>query len=108
MTGSADEFVRLRTSDDPVEYDPSARDEAPEAVGLELIRTYPEMRRWVAHNKTIPLSILELLAVDRDEDVRFAVAMKRKLTAELFGRLSRDASLDVRKRMEREHASCCA
>jgi len=28
------------------------------------------MRSWVAHNKTVPLSILEILRHDTDEQVR--------------------------------------
>lgn len=97
MIGSADEFVRLRTSDDPDEYGRAARDEAPESVWLEIVRAYPEMRRWVAHNKTVPMSVLDLLAADQDEDVRIAVAQKRKLTADLFNQLSRDPSPNVRQ-----------
>jgi hypothetical protein len=97
MIGSADEFVRLRTSDEPDEYGRAARDEASEGVWLEVVRVYPEMRRWVAHNKTVPMSVLNLLAVDQDEDVRMAVARKRKLTADLLNQLSRDPSPNVRQ-----------
>ncbi|WP_184060366.1 hypothetical protein [Sphingomonas aerophila] len=99
MIGSADEFVRLRTSDEPDEYRRAAMDEAPESVWLEVVQAYPEMRRWVAHNKTVPMSVLDLLAADQDEDVRIAVAQKRKLTADLFSQLSRDPSPNVRQRI---------
>jgi hypothetical protein len=99
MIGSADEFVRLRTSDEPDEYRRAAMDEAPESVWLEVVRAYPEMRRWVAHNKTVPMSVLDLLAADQDEDVRIAVAQKGKLTADLFSQLSRDPSPNVRQRI---------
>ena len=99
MIGSASEFVLLRMSDNPDEYGRAARDEAPESVWMELVRAYPEMRRWVAHNKTVPIHILELLASDGDENVRFAVAQKRKLTADLFDHLSRDPSPQVRQRI---------
>jgi hypothetical protein len=98
MIGSADEFVRLRTSDEPDEYRRAAMDEAPESVWLEVVQAYPEMRRWVAHNKTVPMSVLDLLA-DQDEDVRIAVAQKGKLTADLFSQLSRDPSPNVRQRI---------
>jgi hypothetical protein len=74
---SADEFVRLRTSEDPEEYGRAARDEASEATWLEVIERFPDMRRWVAHNKTVPLSILEVLRQDPDEDVVWMVRTKR-------------------------------
>jgi len=57
------------------------------------------MREWVAHNKTVPLSILEALADDSDERVRMFVAMKGKLTLELFQKLSTDPSETVRTRL---------
>ncbi|MBB5716786.1 hypothetical protein FHS94_003658 [Sphingomonas aerophila] len=45
------------------------------------------------------MSVLDLLAADQDEDVRIAVAQKRKLTADLFSQLSRDPSPNVRQRI---------
>jgi hypothetical protein len=54
------------------------------------------MREWVAHNKTVPMSVLEVLADDPDERVRSAVAMKNKLTSELFEKLASDSSDSVR------------
>lgn len=74
---SADEFVRLRTSTDPAEYHRAAHEEATEQTWIEVIERYPDMRSWVAHNETVPLSILELLRHDDDETVRTTVRMKR-------------------------------
>jgi hypothetical protein len=96
---SAEEFVRLRSSEDPEEYGLAAIEPAPEAVWLEVIARFPEMRPWVAHNKTVPLSILKILADDEDADVRAAVASKRKLSDELFIRLARDTDEGVRARI---------
>jgi hypothetical protein len=45
---SADEFIALRTSDSKDEYDRAAMDEAPVAVWLDVIRLYPDYRKWVA------------------------------------------------------------
>lgn len=99
MIDSAEEFVRLRTSDQPVEYEQAAYDSAPLDVWHDVVRRYPEMRQWVALNKTVPIEILSILARDDDVDVRFMVAMKRKLTPELFDLLSRDSDETVRVRI---------
>lgn len=99
MITSAAEFVRLRCSERPEDYQRAAHEEASEAVWLEVVSRHPDMRSWVAHNKTVPLSILKLLATDDDPDVRAAVATKRKLDAELFERLARDTEDSVRRRV---------
>lgn len=66
MIESADEFVRLRTSQDRAEYHRAAHDEATEATWIEVLERFPDMRVWVAHNKTVPLTILERLRHDSD------------------------------------------
>ncbi|GAB1644409.1 hypothetical protein [Krasilnikovia sp. MM14-A1259] len=77
MIESADEFVRLRTSEDPAEYRRAANEPAAEAIWREVIDRFPQMRFWVAQNKTVPLSILEVLRRDPDERVRSMVRAKR-------------------------------
>lgn len=99
MISSTEEFVRLRISDSPDEYMRAAHEDAPEAVWMDIISRFPDMRQWVAYNKTVPLSILEVLAHDSDELVRLSVAAKRKLSAELFDLLSQDSEEMVRKRV---------
>jgi hypothetical protein len=74
---SADEFVRLRTSEDPSEYRRAAHDLAAEETWREIIDRFPQMRFWVAQNKTVPLPILEVLRRDPDERVRSMVRAKR-------------------------------
>lgn len=91
MIKSSAEFVRLRDSERAEEYQRAANEEAPDAVWLEIISRYPSMRTWVAHNKTIPLDILRLLATDKSPTVRSAVASKRKLDAKLFEQLAQDS-----------------
>lgn len=93
---SAEEFVRLRTSEDPAEHGRAAHEPASEAVWREVAERCPEMREWVVHNKTVPLSILEELSADPDVRVRQAVAMKRKLSRVLFEQLAGDADEGVR------------
>ena len=51
---SAEEFVRLRTSEDPDEYLVSDNGAASDEVWLDVIARYPEMKEWVVHNKTVP------------------------------------------------------
>jgi hypothetical protein len=75
---SAEEFVRLRFSDNPAKYERAAGEDATIEIWREVINRYPEARRWVAYNKTIPIEILAVLAEDEDMQVRHMVAMKRK------------------------------
>ena len=73
---SADEFVRLRLSRDPEEYGRAAHEEAAESTWRDVIERFPEMRFWVAQNKTVPLGILELLRDDPDSRVQSMVRAK--------------------------------
>jgi hypothetical protein len=96
MTESAEEFARLRESDDIGEQHRSSNEEIPLSVCLEVIERFPHLRSWIAHNKKVPIEVLELLASDPDPHVRDAVARKRKLTPPLFERLARDSESRVR------------
>jgi hypothetical protein len=96
MITSAEEFVRLRTSEDPAEYHRAASEEAALEAWFDVIARFPEMRSWVAHNKTVPLEVLERLVDDPDSLVRHTVATKRKLTPDLFNRLVLDEDETVR------------
>ncbi|GAA0203676.1 hypothetical protein GCM10008944_21830 [Cytobacillus oceanisediminis] len=99
MIDSAAEFVRLRRSEDRAEYDRAAREEAPDSVWLDVMRDFPSMKEWVAYNKTVPLGILRVLAMDPDPSVRASVASKRKLTPDLFEMLAADPAEQVRLRI---------
>jgi hypothetical protein len=99
MITSAEEFVALTTSDNPEAYRRAASDSAPEDVWLDVIRKYPHMRKWVAHNKSIPAPIINILAMDPDEDVRFTVAQKRSAGPAILRQLAADASESVRQRV---------
>lgn len=96
MIETADEFVRLRCSEKPELYLRSVNEPASEHVWKEVIEKYPEMRQWVAHNKTVPNSILAVLAGDSDPSVRHSVAMKRVLEFSLRERLASDPDDSVR------------
>jgi hypothetical protein len=101
MIESADEFIRLRTSDLKEEYDRAAHDQAPLEVWWELVRKHPDIKVWVVHNKTVPLEILDAMSMDADAAVRFRVAMKRKASPEIFERLARDPDEGVRHMVAR-------
>lgn len=75
----------------------ATHEEAAESVWRAVISGFPEMREWVAHNKTVPVEILDVLSRDSDARVRCAVAMKRKLPEELQLLLARDIDGTVRQ-----------
>jgi hypothetical protein len=99
MIESADQFVLLRTSEDIELYQKAANDSATEETWSEVIEKYPDMKVWVARNKTVPLRILEILSHDENADVRYAVAMKRKSSQDILQRLSQDSDESVRLRV---------
>jgi hypothetical protein len=96
MIKSADEFIRLRTSELKEEYDRSAHDTADISTWMEVIDKYPDYKEWVVHNKTVPIEILERLTLDKDPKIRSAVARKRKITDKIFLMLSTDNDENVR------------
>jgi hypothetical protein len=96
MIASAQEFYSLRTSKLPAEYQRAANEEAPIEVWREIIATMPEMREWVAHNKNVPLEILDVLACDESSRVRSVVAGKRKLSERIQLNLGCDEDASVR------------
>jgi len=102
---SAEEFARLRRSEDPVEYHRAATEEAPLEVWLAVVTQFPALREWVAENKTIPLSVLEQLASDPNPRVRATVAGKRKLSVQLQRALAQDQEPSVRERLA-NNAKC--
>lgn len=98
---SAEEFIRLRYSENPDEYSRAASEDASPEVWRSVIAKHPEARFWVAQNKTVPLEILKILASDEDPRVRGMVARKRKLSPDLLDLLSRDSSETVRLQVAR-------
>ena len=96
MIQSAEEFVSLRDSQVKEEYDRASNDEASIMVWRDVINKYPEHRKWVAHNKTVPLEILRELC-QYDAEIRRSVAVKRKLSIDLFELLAKDDDPVVRQ-----------
>jgi hypothetical protein len=96
MVTSADEFVALRNSNDLDQQKRVAYESATEEVWRDIITQYPDMRFWVAQNKTVPISILRTLAQDNDPRVRWMVAQKRKVDAAILAQMSNDEDDSVR------------
>ena len=96
---SAEELVRLRRSESQEDYLRAATESAAAEVWQDVIGRFPEMRIWVAHNKTVPLEILSILALDEDPAVRAAVAMKNRLSPQLIALLAGDVDEIVRERI---------
>lgn len=101
MIKSAEEFIRLRTSEIKEEYDRSANDNADISIWTEVIDKYPVYKEWVIYNKTVPIEILERLMLDNDPKIRSEVARKRKINDKIFLTLSMDKDENVR------HALMC-
>ncbi len=99
MITSAEEFVRLRSSEIMAEYLRAAHEAANVQVWLEVIEKYPEYHFWVAHNKTIPNEIIQLLSESQNAPVRHMIASKRKTPAHILEKLSRDINESVRERV---------
>lgn len=99
MINSAEEFVQLRSSQNPSEYHRAAHEMAPVSVWMDIIERYPDYRQWVAHNKTVPIEVLRVLATDPNSQVRYFVATKNKLTPDLLEQLALDSDDSVRARI---------
>jgi hypothetical protein len=87
---SAEEFVGLRASGDAADYQRIKQDEAPLEVWLAIVRNYPDMRFWVAFNRTLPVEVLRILAGDSDWRVRDKVASRRDAPGDILELLSSD------------------
>lgn len=96
MIESAEEFKRLRESEVADQYTRAAHDEANLDVWEEVLEKYPDLAIWVAQNKTVPVEILETLAVHRDTKVRDMVARKRKIPESLMLTLAKDKDESIR------------
>jgi hypothetical protein len=99
MIGSANQLIVLRTSEDPVIHQKAAHDSATQETWRKVIERYPKTRTWIARNKTVPSSSLEILSHDENADARYTVAMKRKAGQDILQRLAQDSDESVRLRV---------
>lgn len=101
MIKTAEEFVRLRESENPEEYTRAAQEPASEEVWMDVIQRYPHMRKWVAHNKTVKGKLLEILSDDPDWHVRITVAERRATEEPILEKLSSDPDESIRAKVAR-------
>lgn len=96
MITRAEEFKRLRESENQEEYTRAAQEEAPIEVWEVVLKKYPHLAVWVAQNKTVPNEILEMLALHKESRVRCMVARKRKIPESIMLLLAKDSDESVR------------
>lgn len=99
MINTVEEFVRLCTSDLPEDQLRAKIEETTEEVLIGVIEECPYLVTSVIRSNSVTLSILAELARSPDQDIRFDVAMKRKLTPDLIEYLSQDEDETVRQRI---------
>ncbi|HCT78361.1 MAG TPA: hypothetical protein DGG94_19715 [Micromonosporaceae bacterium] len=90
MIETVQEFIRLVNSADSADRKRAAWEEAQSSVWLTLIENHPEMRFWVAHNRTVPDDVLRKLASDLDWRVRDRIATKNACPSQILELLSHD------------------
>lgn len=97
MILNAEEFIKLRKSSNPDDYNRAANEEASIDVWLDVLNNYPDMKKWVIHNKKIPIEILNKLSEDFDPEIRGDIARKRKIVdTQIFKKLANDKDENVR------------
>jgi hypothetical protein len=96
MIKTAEEFKKLRSSENLEEQQRAGVEEASIETWEEVISKYPELKEWVIYNKTVPLEILNQLSKDLDPKIRQEVARKRKINSEIFDRLKIDQDENVK------------
>jgi hypothetical protein len=96
MIRTAEEFKKLRTSENLDEQRRAGDEQASIDTWQETIAKYPELKTWVIYNKTIPVEILNQLSKDPNPDIRSEVACKRKIDSEIFNRLRSDNDENVK------------
>lgn len=98
MINSADDFKCYAESENEIE-NAKIHEAATEEVWLEVISKYPELSQLVVTNGSISSDVLERLSLCDDVDVRWGVAMKRRINRSTFERLAADKSVMVRHRI---------
>jgi len=90
MIGSVEEFVSLRASGDAGDFRRIKQEEAPLGVWYDIVENHPDMRFWVAFNRTIPAEVMRILACDPDWRVRDKVASRKDTPGDILELLSGD------------------
>lgn len=99
MIKTSAEFILLRNSDIPEEYNRAGIEEAPLTVWMDLIENHHDMKVWVARNRMIPKEIIHILSKDSDPIVRHAISMKYPLDIEIYSQLAKDSDEGIRAQL---------
>ena len=103
MISNINEYLRLKNSKNKEDYDRVIREELSPELISDILENYPIEKSWLVHNKFIPIEILRILASDKDIDVRFSVAMKKKCDRLVFETLIKDKDFSVRMAVVRNN-----
>lgn len=98
MITSAEEFKQYIESESE-EENGKALDSAPDEVWFDVLLKYPHLSRDVVFNHTISIEVLERLSLSEDMNVRWNVAMMRRISRVIFERLAGDENISVRHRI---------
>ena len=98
MITSAEEFKQYIESESE-EENGKALDSASDEVWFDVLLKYPHLSRDVVFNHTISIEVLERLSLSDDMNVRWKVAMMRRISRVIFERLALDENIGVRHRI---------
>jgi len=87
IINTIDEFEAVRAQQSSRTFEVNIPDE----LGMKIVKSYPEHREALASNKTISESIIRLLAVDEDPEVRWRISHKRATPPDVQIALARDS-----------------
>lgn len=96
MISNINEYLYLAASDNKSDNNRIINEELSSELISEMIKNYPQRKLWLIHNKFIPVKILQELATDDNDDVRFTIAMKKKCNRVTYEKLLRDKNYSVR------------
>jgi len=95
---SAEEYKTFAESDDENEFSKTSGT-ASEEVWMDVLLKYPNLARHVVFNNSTSIRVLERAIEVGDVWTRFDVAMKRRISRDIFDKLSNDPDATVRARI---------
>lgn len=96
MIDDANEWIRLRRSDDPEDQQRAMTEAVPVAVWAQVYERAPDLRPFIAAHREVALPMLERLADDPDATVRLAIAQRKVAPENLLRLLADDVNEQVR------------
>lgn len=96
MIDNANEWIRLRSSDDSDDNYRAATETVPLAVWMQIHSKAPDLRAFIAYNRTSPPEMLAILARDENWLVRHAVAERQDAPTSALRELADDVDERVR------------